>query len=192
MNSIVLIDLLQRRPLQRHRGLTAVELLVVIALLAIIASLAVHSFSGLLQRWRVRQSLEAMHSAIFLARSEAIKRSGRVALQRIVDSEHCQAQAGTRDWSCGWQVCVHEVGQQQCAQSALVLQRFEAPPGLQVLRSSLGDGIRFDRWGMPAAGFSFSLTPEGKTLDDAAAKGLCASRGGRVRVVSDPPCALRS
>ena len=66
--------------MRRHRGLTAVELMVVISLLAIIAGLAAPSFSGLLQRWRVQQSLEALHSAIHLARSEAVKRSGRIAL----------------------------------------------------------------------------------------------------------------
>ncbi|MCD2165863.1 MAG: GspH/FimT family pseudopilin [Comamonas sp.] len=191
MNSIVLIDLLNCKSWRRHLGLTAVELMVVISLLAIIASIAVPNFNGLLQRWRVRQSLEAMHSAIHLARSEAIKRSGQVALQRISTSGHCQARARTNDWSCGWQVCVHGLGQQLCAPDALVIQRFEAPPGLQVQRSSLGEGIRFDRWGMPVGGFSFSLLPKGKGLEDAAAKGLCTSRGGRVRIADKPPCPAR-
>ncbi|TDS84096.1 GspH/FimT family pseudopilin [Comamonas sp. JUb58] len=191
MNSIVLVYLLKYKSLRWQPGLTAVELMVVISLLAIIASVAVPSFSGLLQRWRVRQSLEAMHSAIHLARSEAIKRSGQVALQRIPTSGHCQARARTNDWSCGWQVCVHGLGQQQCAPDALVIQRYEAPSGLQVQRSSLGEGIRFDRWGMPVAGFSFLLLPKGKGLEDAAAKGLCTSRGGRVRVVDKPPCPVR-
>lgn len=180
------------RPIQRSQGITAVELVVVLSVLAIIATLAVHSFSGLLQRWRVRQSLEAMHSAIFLARSEAIKRSGQIAMQRITDSSHCEVLPSTRDWSCGWQVCMHAVGQQVCAADALVLQRFETPPGTQVLRHSLGEGIRFDRWGMPVAGFSFSLVPQGKTVAHAGARGLCTARGGRVRVVNDPPCASRS
>lgn len=191
MNSIVLVNLLKYKILRWQLGLTAVELMVVISLLAIIASVAVPSFSGLLQRWRVRQSLEAMHSAIHLARSEAIKRSGQVALQRIPTSGHCQARARTNDWSCGWQVCVHGLGQQQCTPDALVLQRYEVPPGLQVQRSSLGEGIRFDRWGMPVAGFSFSLHPKGKGLEDAAAKALCTSRGGRVRVAEKPPCPVR-
>lgn len=191
MNQMLLIDLFKYKYWRWHRGLTAVELMVVISILAIIASLALPSYSSLLQRWRVRQSLEAMHSAVFLARSEAIKRSGQVALQRIAGSGHCQAGATSRDWSCGWQVCVHGVGQQQCTPGALVLQRFETPPGLQVQRGSLGEVVRFDRWGMPVAGFSFSLFPVGKTIDDAAAKGLCTSRGGRVRVVPNPPCPLR-
>lgn len=192
MQLVAFISFWRNGPIRRCRGTTAVELMVVISVLAIIVTLAVHSFSGLLQRWRVRQSLETMHSAILLARSEAIKRSGQVVMQRITDSEHCEVPSSTRDWSCGWQVCVHAVGQQLCAQGALVLQRFETPPGMRVLRHSLGEGIRFDRWGMPVAGFSFSLVPQGKTLGDAAARGLCAGRGGRVRVVNDPPCALRS
>lgn len=192
MNLIVLINLLKHQRGCWHSGLTAVELMVVVSVLAIIASLAVPSASGLLQRWRVRQSLEAMHSAVFLARSEAIKRSGLVALQRIADSGHCRAQATSSDWSCGWQVCVHALGQQQCADDAPVVQRFETPPGLQVQRYSLGEGIRFDRWGMPVAGFAFALLPEGKTLEHPAAKGLCTSRGGRVRVVDGPSCSPRS
>ncbi|WP_272956292.1 GspH/FimT family pseudopilin [Comamonas piscis] len=193
MNPIVLFYLLSyRKRLCCQRGLTAVELLVTISILAIIASLAAHSFSGLLQRWRVRQSLEAMHSAIFLARSEAIKRSGRVALQRITDSMHCQPAATSHDWSCGWQVCVHALGDQACADGAPVLQRFETLRGLQVQRSSLGESIRFDRWGMPLAGFSFALAPKGKSWEDAAARSLCTSRGGRVRMGDAASCTSRN
>lgn len=192
MKPIVLINLSIHNESRWQRGLTAVELLVVISILAIIASLAAHSFSGLLQRWRVRQSLEAMHSAIVLARSEAIKRSGQIALQRIGASEYCQARARTNDWSCGWQVCVHALGQQTCADDALVVRRFETPRGLQVQRNSLGDGVRFDRWGMPVAGFGFSLLPQGKTLEHPAAKGLCTSRGGRVRIADGPVCSPRN
>jgi type IV fimbrial biogenesis protein FimT len=160
--------------------------------MAILASLAVPSFSGLLQRWRVRQSLEAMHSAIFFARSEAIKRGGRVALQRVTDSMHCQPAAITNDWSCGWQVCVHALGEQTCADGAPVLQRFETLRGLQVQRSSLGESVRFDRWGMPLAGFSFALAPAGKPWEDAAARSLCTSRGGRVRMGDTASCTSRN
>ena len=62
------------------RGFTAIELMVTIGIAAILAALAAPSFTGLMERWRVRQAAEGLQSTLYYARSEAIKRGGNVVM----------------------------------------------------------------------------------------------------------------
>ena len=68
---------------QAETGFTAIELLVTVAVVTILAALAAPSFKPLIDRWRVRDALESMQSTLYLARSEAIKRGGRIAIQKL-------------------------------------------------------------------------------------------------------------
>lgn len=63
----------------RHlRGITLIELMVVVAILAILASLAGPSFGDLIDRRRLASQTEAVTDLLHLARSEALKHSGAV------------------------------------------------------------------------------------------------------------------
>ena len=72
----------------RHseQGFTMIELMVVVSILAILTAIAAPSFKGLIESWRVKQEVEGLQSAIFYARSEAIKRGGGVVLQKIANT----------------------------------------------------------------------------------------------------------
>jgi type IV fimbrial biogenesis protein FimT len=177
-----------------QQGLTLVELMVVIAIAAVLAALAAPSFFSLMERWRVRQASEALQSTLYFARSEAIKNGGRVVVQKLTSADNaaCTGGSNAADWDCGWLVCNDNNDNGACDVTETVLQRYDAPPGVQVTRTSGAATIRLDRWGAVRGPFlGFSLVPQGRSTADASAIGVCMSAGGRIRAIppSQIPCA---
>ena len=177
----------------RVRGFTLLEVLVVVAIVAVLAALAAPSFTPLIERWRVRSAVEGLQSSLYYARSEAIKRGGNISIRKEpTGTNGCTLAPNVSDWDCGWFVFVdtNDNGIRNAGEE--VLQRFATPANVEVTRSANSAFIRFDRWGRANAPYGFSLVPLNKSTNDTAARGLCASSGGRIRVTSDPveiPCA---
>jgi type IV fimbrial biogenesis protein FimT len=78
------------------RGLTFIELLIVIAILAVLVTLSVPWAGALIGRQQQRVAVSTLHDHLALARSTAISRGRRTALSPVT--------AG--DWSRGWRVYV--------------------------------------------------------------------------------------
>jgi type IV fimbrial biogenesis protein FimT len=180
------------RTLRVSRGFTIIELMVVVAIVATLAALAAPSFTPLMERWRVRQTVDGLQSALYFTRSEAIKRGGNVTIRKEpTGTNGCTLASGAADWDCGWVVFVDTNNDGTLDAGEEVLQRYATSPRTQVTRSSTAADIRFDRWGRSTAPFGFALVPEGKSTSNPAARGLCMSSGGRIRVTTDPadiPC----
>ena len=68
------------------KGFTAIELMVVVAILAVLTTLAAPSFHLIIERWRVRQTVEGLQSTLQYARSEAVRRGGGVFIQKLPQS----------------------------------------------------------------------------------------------------------
>lgn len=83
-------------------GLTLIELMVTLAVLAILLGVAIPSFAEIQQNSARRAAMDDFWHAIFLARSEAIKRNSVVALCKSVDGISCANTA--TDWAAGWLV----------------------------------------------------------------------------------------
>lgn len=178
--------------LQEH-GFTTVELMVVVGILGVLVSLAAPSFAALTERWRVVTLTDQLKATLLYARSEAIKRGGKVLVQRLPNNQNgCSSARQNSYWDCGWFVCEDTNGNDKCGAAEPVLQRYAAPAGVQLSRtSSSGEVIKFNRWGLVAGKYvGFNVVPLGKSITDSSAKGLCMSSGGRIRVISseDIPC----
>ena len=65
----------------RNRGFTLLGVLVVLALLAVLLSLAAPSFQGMQQKHQMQSQAEQFQASLLLARSEALRRQQRVALE---------------------------------------------------------------------------------------------------------------
>ena len=156
------------RPHRLHpqRGFTAIELMVVVAIVAVLAALAAPSFTPMIERWRVRQTAEALQSSIYLARSEAIKRGGGITID------------ATGGWDQGWRV-THTQGA-----TTTPLQEVPAPSNVALTQAALQ--LFVDRWGMvsttsngAATTTNFLIYPTGKSESPNAIR-LCISAGGRI------------
>lgn len=116
------------------RGFTLIELLITIAMFSIIAAVAVPSFTETAATQRVRSLATDLHTALLLARSEAVKRNVDVAVQ--------PAAAG---WSKGWAVV--DVG--DAANPETISVRQDVPGATSI--SGPGGGVVFRNSGRLAA-----------------------------------------
>lgn len=185
----------QRQTIARTRqlisGFTAIELMVVVSIVAILAALASPSFTPLIERWRVREALEAMQSTLYLARSEAIKRGGRVGIQKMPKTTPgCLLANTNEEWGCGWFVFADENQDGKWQATEERIQTIHTPTKTNVIHKGGGQSIKVDRYGLMsglnAKGFIFSPEPAG--ISSSATQGLCMSSGGRIRVIKEVPC----
>jgi type IV fimbrial biogenesis protein FimT len=80
--------------MNRVRGFTLVELLVVLTVLGIMLGIAVPSFKNFIASQRVKSASYELSTSMLLARSEAIKRNTTVTITPVT----------TGDWTSGWNV----------------------------------------------------------------------------------------
>lgn len=167
-------------PMRRQwgRGFTAIELMVVVAIVAILAALAGPSFRDLMDNWRVRSAAEQISSSFYYARSEAIKRGGRVSVRK-----NCSG--SVQEWQCGW--IVFTDANSNGAQDAgdVILQTFPEAAGVTVnhLRNPASAFYTLDRWGQTNGNdfASFAVIPEPIGATSRHVTAVCVTPGGRVQ-----------
>jgi type IV fimbrial biogenesis protein FimT len=90
---------------RRGRGFSLVELLVTLSVLGTLAALATPSFVTLLQASSLSTASNEFLGGVRLARSEALRRGGRVAMCKSADGANCTQAGG---WEQGW-IMFHDV-----------------------------------------------------------------------------------
>lgn len=184
--------LLTRQCKRLTSGFTTIELMVVVSVVAILAALAAPSFTPIIESWRVRETTEQLQASLQYARSEAIKRGGQIAIQKLSNNTNgCKTASNKLEWDCGWFICHDANSDGTCNASETVLQRVDTSAKVHVNRSKGGATIKFNRWGLvDGTWLGFNLTPLDKSLAHPGARGVCMSSGGRIRIIpqEEIPC----
>lgn len=174
-------------------GFTTIELMVTVGILAILAALAVPSFQPLIDKWRVLQAVGNMKSTLYYARSEAIKRGGRIGIQKTDNGDGCTLAGTKQEWACGWFVFVDSEGTGNGTwnkNKEEILQVIPPLTNVNVMHTSGAANIKVDRYGMMsglnAKGFAFTPKPAGTSSP--ATRSLCMASGGRIKVIEEIPC----
>ncbi len=84
---------------KKNTGFTLIEMMVTIAIVGTFASIAVPSFSQLIESNRISTATNELVANLLLTRSEALKRSNSVTLCASTNQATC---SGTTDYSKGW------------------------------------------------------------------------------------------
>jgi type IV fimbrial biogenesis protein FimT len=79
---------------RRTRGFTLPEMLAVVAIVAILAAVGAPAFAKLVAGQRARATVSDIHTALLLARSEAVKRNTEVTLRPATEGH----------WESGWTI----------------------------------------------------------------------------------------
>jgi len=136
----------------------------VITLIAIMLALALPSFNGLIERYRVSGRVAALEASLSLARVEAIRRGNAV---QLLPESGCGS-TGLNAWTCGWTV---RVGNE-------VLRREQQDAALTV--AGTAGTFEFGAFGQISPWGSFQVDPVGQTSSVNAVR-LCVGLSGRMR-----------
>lgn len=181
----------KRKAAKRTSGFTVLEVMVVAAILAVLAALAAPSFTPLIERWRVQQTVENMKSTLYYARSEAIKRGGRIGIEKNPQGTNgCTLAKTTEEWGCGWFVFVDSDGNGKWKKGEEILQTVPPPSDIGIRRKPMGANLNLDPYGMTNGAniISFTFSPNRTGISSPATRAVCMAAGGRIRVIEDIPC----
>ena len=184
-----------RQPSQRfhvrHRpnGVTALELLVTLAVLAILLGIAAPPMSRFINQWQVANATNSFTASLRTARSEAIARVRPVVLCRVANntSNTCLTAVGTNGFATGWIVFVNND-----RDGSFNFNPDADPKDELLLRQHALTGIADI---MPTNAGKFVFLPNGLLNSnnnrinvigrDDTKRGICISKPGRVRYVPD-------
>lgn len=107
----------------RMQGVTLVEALVVLVIVAVLTMLAAPSFVGMLQQMRTAAATNDLLASMALARSEAVRRGGRMVLCVAATPTSC---ATTGSWQNGW-LLFHDKNSNGVVDAAESVVQYHAP-----------------------------------------------------------------
>lgn len=168
------------------RGFTLIELMIIVTVIAVLLAIAVPSFSDSILSGKLSSYANDFVASTHLARSEAIKRNGRVSMCVSANGTSC----ATGNWSQGW-VVFHDANASNTIDSgeAVIEYRSALFSGFS-MTSTAGAILLFDPTGVgstwttvtvcrktPEAGNQervITVTPTGRTSVEKTTTGSCS------------------
>lgn len=165
--------------LQKTKGLTLIELMIVLAIAAILATIGVPAFAGLLAESRITAKSNVLMTHIQYARHSAVHLRTNVVACPSLDQFHC---SGNR-WDRGWIIFVDRNNNRHQPERPEDVLRVVPPESRLLLHSAGRNRVRFQPMG---GAFGTNLTI--RVCDargQAQARAIVVSNPGRVRVRRD-------
>ena len=115
-------------PVPVRRGLSLIELTIVLAVVAVLVCLALPGMADLVRRYQINTAAADLHGALNLARAQAIARARRVTLAPL--------EPAGLDWGGGWVVFIDTNADRRPGPGEEVLASHGPVPDGMVLHSS--------------------------------------------------------
>lgn len=112
---------------KNFRGFTLTEMLIAVSVIAILTTSAAPSYRSLILNQHVRAVASDLHTSLFFARGEAIKRAASVD---VIPT--------SGDWTQGWSVQLHDAPQTVLRNEAAVDSQLSAMSGSTITYDSDG------------------------------------------------------
>ena len=128
-----------------QHGYTLYELIVTVTIAAAVLVAGVPSMGALVARSRQVAEINALHHAIYRARSESIMQRRFVSLCPSSNGHQCD---GSRDWSAGWLVFVNtdRDSPPQVDEGEAILDRHRVRRGIRLTANRQGFTLRGTRY----------------------------------------------
>lgn len=175
--------------MQKLRGFTLIELIVVVAIVAIMARLAVPGLVAIVRSNSMTSTVNSYLADLRFARSEAIRRSSTVIMCRSDSPEAATPACGTGSssgWETGWIVFEDRDGNQDYT-AAEPLVRVQSPiTVVGSISDSLGSTkFQFTPTGQLKNNPNTTITFGSPTFAISAQRVVCVTVGGRGKIAGD-------
>ncbi len=174
-----------------QRGFTLIELMVTLAISVILLGLAAPSFTSMIQSNTVTSTVNTFLADMRFARSEAIRRGGRVVLCRSTDPEASSPSCATSSsgWESGW-IVFHDLDGDHKHDSSDPLLRVQAPIaslGSIMVASGTMNYFNFVATGRLSSlsGGATTLTFGSSPISNENQRVVCVDIAGRARVAGN-------
>lgn len=164
-----------------HRGVTALELMIALAIIALLFAAGVPTARKLTRNTALDAAVGQLHSDLALARNQAILRGGATVVCPARQPAGCDA--GTH-WQAGWLLFQDFNGDRERQPAEPLLRHGQPAPGVRIQSSAGRTRLRFTPSGAAAGSnvrIAFCAGPEAVP-----ARYLFVSNSGRIRTAEAP------